>query len=283
MAKVSQGFADSDKKPTLEAHAWVQVPMRLIGLTLSFPYDRRRTWVVCLFWRFLLLFALFWLVASSYPVFGQALQVLLAQLARFWIELLTNIFPVWALDNQLFSSAAHGQIDDSCDGLECLLAFSALILAVRAAFMHKLRIVVVGLALLVLLNSFRIAHLFYLMHEESAYFFIFHLYLWQPLNVVVVFIVTGSSLVRLCKFGQDKLAVRENSSHYPWAMASCLGSLLVSEGVAGGGGGGGGGGGTSLTLWGSLGCWLLFGAAFVMLLFGRLTTRQSSLYCSKLR
>jgi exosortase/archaeosortase family protein len=204
---------------------------------------RREQRLVALCLRFIVIMIAFELAATvAGSAVHPALQVFLAQLAGIWLEIGSSAsLPVSVAGALLISSGNWALIDQRCDGLHMLFAFTALIFAQGKVHARTFVVAAVGVLVLILFNSLRIAHLFSLLRAGSADFELYHLYLWQ-FGSVLVLIGLALAGLRLSWYGKLR-AKRPRMARAAYAAPAALMLMTIAAtGVYAGGGGGGGGG-----------------------------------------
>lgn len=77
-------------------------------------------------------------------------------------------------------------IDHSCSGINACIGMIAILLAYRAPVSRKLAAAALALLIIQSINVVRISHLFYLIQVDRALFELFHLYIWQPVNLLLM-------------------------------------------------------------------------------------------------
>lgn len=87
-------------------------------------------------------------------------------------------------------------VDNSCTGLMLLASVCAAILAFDHKWQSKIKMLTIAIIILQSENVFRIAHLLYIVKNNSDAFEMFHLYIWQGINFATALVVI---------FGLDKM------------------------------------------------------------------------------
>lgn len=145
------------------------------------------------FSKFLLMVIVFqlavYMLQASYSVF---IQSTIANAAGYIYRLFDSSIVIDG--NLLIHQAPYGFliVDNSCTGLMLLASVCAAVIAFDHKWQSKIKMLIIAIVILQSENIFRIAHLLYIVKNNSDAFEIFHLYIWQGVNFATALIVIFS-------------------------------------------------------------------------------------------